>query len=257
MDTTRFEGSTAVVVGAASGIGAATVLQLLAEGSHVAAVDRNPGGLQALAQRASARPRRLATMIADAMDETSLRAAFDALPAAWPALGVLVNAVGGSMIRPGKGRSDLEDMELADWQGVVDFNLNATFLACKIAIPRMKRHGHGSIVNLASISAHGRGRANAAYVASKAGVIALTRKLSFELGPAGIRCNAVVPGLTLSERVVADFATQEPGAQERAQALIPLRRLGLPEEQAQAICFLASGDASFITGVALDVSGGQ
>lgn len=252
----KFDKRTAVVIGAATGIGAASVLRLLAEGAHVLAIDRNADGLAALAGRAGWGPQQLATAAADALSEPDLKRALGRVPADWAPIEVLVNAVGGSMIR-GNSRCDLEDMATEDWDSLIEFNLKATFLACKLVIPVMKRQRHGSIVNVASISAHGRGRANTAYSAAKAGIIALTRKLSFELGPFNVRCNAIAPGLTLSERVIKDLAEQGPEAQARAEALIPLRRLGRPEEQANAICFLASQEASFITGITLDVAGGQ
>ncbi|MDO9090685.1 MAG: SDR family oxidoreductase [Burkholderiaceae bacterium] len=251
----RFAGTTAIVMGAAKGIGAAASRRLLAEGAHVVAIDLDEGGLRSLEESARSVPGQLIVCSANALDEADVERAFACVPAEWAPLSVLVNAVGGSMIL-GNSRAELEAISLANWKALLSFNLDATFLACRRAIPIMKRERRGCIVNVASTSAHGRGRANAAYTAAKAGVIAMTRKLSLELAPYGVRCNAIAPGLTRSERVLKDFQLEGEGALALAESRIPLGRLALPEEQASLICYLASAEAAYITGVSIDVSGG-
>jgi NAD(P)-dependent dehydrogenase (short-subunit alcohol dehydrogenase family) len=125
-------------------------------------------------------------------------------------------------------------------------------------IPVMKRQKSGKIVNLASIAGRGVSRtSSSAYATAKGGIIALTRKLSLELGPHGITVNAIAPSLTLSERLLPHW--QERSAEGKAAEIerTPLGRVATPEDQARVICFLASSDADFVSGVTIDVTGGQ
>jgi 3-oxoacyl-[acyl-carrier protein] reductase len=148
-----------------------------------------------------------------------------------------------------------EDIEESEWEAIVRSNLTSVFLVCKAVLPVMKRQKAGRIVNLASVVARGGAvRVPAHYAAAKAGVIALTRMLALEVADLGITVNAVAPGTTATDRVIAARAPEETA---RVAAAIPLGRLGRPAEIAGAILFLASDAASFVTGAVLDVNGGQ
>lgn len=110
---------------------------------------------------------------------------------------------------------------------------------------------------MGSICARGTASASAAYSASKAGIVAMTKKMSLELAPFGVTCNAINPGLTMTERIVGVFGPQSEEKHAERLSRIPLGRYSMPEDQARVVCFLASSDADFITGIAIDVTGGQ
>jgi NAD(P)-dependent dehydrogenase (short-subunit alcohol dehydrogenase family) len=169
---------------------------------------------------------------------------------------ILVNAVGGSTIiaRPA---ATVDELSLDDWQRIIAFNLQATFLFCHAVVPVMKQQKSGKIVNLASIAGRGLSvSSSSAYSAAKGGIIAFTRKLSFELGPFGINVNAIAPSLTLTERIRPHWNQRAPDAQAAEIARTPLRRVAEAVDQAKVICFLASSDADFVTGLTIDVTGG-
>ena len=125
-------------------------------------------------------------------------------------------------------------------------------------VPVMKRQRGGKIVNIASIAGRGVSESSSsAYATAKGGIIALTRKLSLELGPHGVTVNAIAPSLTLSPRLRPRWDGMSPEQQARERERVPLRRIAEPQDQARVICFLASSDADFVTGVTIDVNGGQ
>jgi NAD(P)-dependent dehydrogenase (short-subunit alcohol dehydrogenase family) len=146
---------------------------------------------------------------------------------------------------------------LADWQALLHFNLTGTFLFTHAVIPVMRGQGGGKIVNLASIARRGLSEASSsAYATAKGGIIALTKKLSVELGPYGINVNAIAPATTLTERIRPHWEQRPPEARARDVERTPLRRMGVAADQAKVICFLASSDADFVTGLTIDVTGG-
>jgi NAD(P)-dependent dehydrogenase (short-subunit alcohol dehydrogenase family) len=172
------------------------------------------------------------------------------------AIDILVNAVGGSTIidKPG---ATVDELTFDDWQKLIQFNLNGTFLFCHAVTPLMKRRKHGKIVNLASIAGRGLSvSSSSAYSAAKGGIIAFTRKLAFELGPFGINVNAIAPSRTLTERIRPRWNQQSPEDQAAEIERTPLRRIAEAADQAKVICFLASADADFVTGLTIDVTGG-
>jgi len=125
-------------------------------------------------------------------------------------------------------------------------------------VPVMKRQRSGKIVCISSIAGRGRSpSSSAAYATAKGGIIALTKKLSLELGPYGINVNAIAPSLTLSPRLQPRWDGMSAEQKEAEKAKVPLRRVAVPEDQARVICFLASSDADFVTGVTFDVRGGS
>ena len=252
----RFTDQVALITAAGSGIGRATAEMIAREGGTVIAVDTDVARLESLLGAIAAAGGRADGRVADALDaaqveETVAWAAHD-----FGTIDILVNAVGGSTIihRPA---AKIEELSLSDWQRLIEFNLQGTFLFCHAVVPVMKRRRRGRIVNLASIAGRGRSSASsAAYAAAKGGIIALTKKLSAELGPYGITVNAIAPSLTLTERIRPHWNQRAPEDRAAEIARTPLRRVAEAADQARVICFLASADADFVTGVTIDVTGG-
>jgi len=151
----------------------------------------------------------------------------------------------------------VDELTFDEWQRLIHFNLSGTFLFCHAATPEMKRRRSGKIVNLASIAGRGLSlSSSSAYSAAKGGIIAFTRKLSLELGPFGVNVNAIAPSRTLTERIRPRWNQQSPEDQAREIERTPLRRIAEAADQAKVICFLASSDADFVTGLTIDVTGG-
>jgi NAD(P)-dependent dehydrogenase (short-subunit alcohol dehydrogenase family) len=149
-------------------------------------------------------------------------------------------------------------LSLDEWKKLIDFNLDGTFLFTHAVVPVMKRQKSGKIVNLASIAGRGRSvSSSSAYAAAKGGIIAFTKKLCYELGPYGININAIAPSVTLTERIRPHWERRSQEDQAREIDKTPLRRVAEAADQAKVICFLASSDADFVTGVTIDVTGGS
>ncbi len=250
----RFDNKIAVITAAANGIGRATAEIMGREGAVVICVDNHVGRLDgavaALGAKAHGR-------LCDALDQGQVDAVVAGVVNEFGRIDILVNAVGGSTIIS-KPSAVVEEHSLEDWKRVIDFNLDGTFLFTHAIVPVMKRQKFGKIVNLASIAGRGMSVASgAAYATAKGGIIALTRKLSFELGPFGININAIAPSLTLTERIRPHWNQRSPEAQTAQVDATPLRRVAEASDQAKVICFLASSDADFVTGLTIDVTGGQ
>jgi len=252
----RFKDRVALITAAASGIGKATAEIITAEGGIVVAVDTDEGrldkcvaGLRDAGGRAHGRR-------ADALDADQVQATVDAVVGEHGRIDVLVNAVGGSTVieRPA---APVDELTFADWRKLLDFNLTGTFLFCHAVVPVMKRQRAGKIVNLSSVAGRGiSDTSSSAYAAAKGGITAFTRKLGRELGPFGVNVNAIAPSLTLTERLRPHWAKRTPEQQAREIDHTPLRRVAEARDQARVICFLASADADFVTGVTIDVTGG-
>jgi len=253
----RFEGKVALISAAGAGIGRATAGIIGREGGTVVAVDVEQGVLDRLTAEIAGAGGRAIALRADALDAAAVDEVVRRTVSDHGRIDILVNAVGGSTIisRPG---ADIDELTLAEWQKLLHFNLTGTFLFCHAVVPVMKRQRSGKIVNLASIAGRGLSRSSSgAYAAAKGGIIALTRKLSLELGAHGITVNAIAPSLTLSERLLPHWERRSAEAKAEEIARTPLGRVATPEDQARVICFLASTDADFVTGVTIDVTGGQ
>ena len=252
----RFKGKVALVTAPASGIGRATVDIIGREGGRIAAVDTNRERLDATIAEIRAVGGEAHPYNADALDERQVDNVVADAAKRFGRIDILVNAVGGSTIiaKPG---ATTEELTLADWQSLINFNLTGTFLFTHAVIPVMKRQKSGKIVNLASIAGRGKSTASSsAYATAKGGIIALTTKLAHELGPHGITVNAIAPSMTLTERIRPRWEQRPP--EERAVDIerTPLRRMGEAVDQANVICFLASSHADFVTGLTIDVTGG-
>jgi NAD(P)-dependent dehydrogenase (short-subunit alcohol dehydrogenase family) len=232
----------AVVTGAGTGIGSVIARHAVKAGYRVAAWDIEEAGLRALADELG---EACVGSVVDVSDEDAVRAAVDALPEA-PAL--VVNNAGVVRFGP------LLELSAADWRHAVDVNLTGTFLVSRTAAARMIAAGGGAIVNIASINGIAAAPNAGAYTASKAGIIMLTQHMALEWGSAGVRVNAVAPGLInagMSEAINAD-----PEARMLRQARVPLGRLGTAEDVAEMVLYLGSDKASYVTGQTVAVDGG-
>jgi NAD(P)-dependent dehydrogenase (short-subunit alcohol dehydrogenase family) len=249
----------AVITGAASGIGRATALRLAPQVQTLLLLDTDAQKLAALQVQLAGQSGTadIETGVGEVTQEIVVQEAFARIQAQHGRLDILVNNVGGSTAA-GNPATAIEGMELAQWQALLTLNLTSLFLCCRAALPLMKLHRYGRIVNLSSVASRGRrDKVSVAYAASKAGVDGFTRKLAREAAPYGITCNAVAPGITLTERVSEKFWDVR-SAEEQQSVLesIPLGRLSTAEEQAEVVAFLASAAASYLTGQIIDVSGG-
>jgi len=254
----RLKGKVALVTGAGSvgpgwGNGRATTVRFSQEGAKVFAVDKGKAPLVETLQRA----RNIRTHICDMTDSKAVKAMVAACVKEFGRIDVLVNNVGGST--PG---GPVEMSEEA-WQAQLDHNLKTVFLACKHVLPVMERQGSGAIVNLSSTSGiRWGGSAHIAYATSKAGILQFTRSLAVQYAARGIRVNAVVPGQLHTPLVEARLAHQRAGGNikkllsERLKR-IPLGFAGDGRDTANAVLFLASDEARFITGAEIVVDGGM
>jgi NAD(P)-dependent dehydrogenase (short-subunit alcohol dehydrogenase family) len=248
----RFSGKVALVCGAASGIGAAVLQRLHAEGADVVAI-----GMQAdmLAQVAAACG--ALAIDCDVTRDEDVRGAVHQTLARHGRIDVLVNAAGILI------NDDASTIDDAVWLRTHDINLGGTMRLMRAVLPGMLQRRAGSIVNVASVAAFNAGAGMASYAASKAGVVALTRAAANAHGMDGVRVNALCPGWVdtpMSQREMEDLAVQlgtsTDEATRRTVARVALGRMASPAEMAAAIAFLASDDASFVTGAVLVADGG-
>ena len=252
----RFTGKVALITAAASGIGRATCDIIGREGGIVLPVDNNKERLDATVAAITATGGKAHGYAADAMAQSQVDGIVADAVKRFGRIDILVNGVGGSTIIA-KPNAETEELTLAEWQAIIDFNLNATFLFTHAVIPVMKRQGGGKIVNLASIAGRGKSVASSsAYAAAKGGIIAFTTKLANELGPHGINVNAIAPSMTLTERIKPRWEQRPPDVRQQDIERTPLRRMAEAVDQANVICFLASSHADFVTGLTIDVTGG-
>jgi NAD(P)-dependent dehydrogenase (short-subunit alcohol dehydrogenase family) len=252
----RFRDRVALITAGASGIGRATAEIMGVEGASVVAVDTDKIKLDALVESIQQSGGRAEGRRADGLDAAQVDEVVAGTLRSYGHIDILVNAVGGSTIIPSPAAT-VEDLTLAEWQRLIAFNLDSTFLFCHAVAPIMKRQQSGKIVNISSVAGRGISpSSSSAYAAAKGGIIAFTRKLAHELGPFGINVNAIAPSVTLTERIRPHWERRTPEQQAFELARTPLRRIAEPADQARVICFLASRDADFVTGLTIDVTGG-
>jgi NAD(P)-dependent dehydrogenase (short-subunit alcohol dehydrogenase family) len=253
----RFTDKVTVITAFANGIGRATAEIMAREGAVVVGVDNHPRRLETAVAALRGAGGRAHARLCDALDAGQVESTVTAVEKEFGAVDILVNAVGGSTIIANSS-ANVDELSFDEWQRLIAFNLHGTFLFTHAVVPIMKRQRRGKIVNLASIAGRGlSASSSSAYAAAKGGIIAFTRKLAFELGPFGVTINAIAPSLTLTERIRPHWDRRTQEAQDAEIARTPLRRVAEAVDQARVICFLASSDADFVTGVTLDVTGGN
>jgi meso-butanediol dehydrogenase / (S,S)-butanediol dehydrogenase / diacetyl reductase len=235
----RLDGKVALVTGAASGIGLACARRFGDEGAKVVGVDLQPGPDGDV-------------RVADVADESSIRDAVDAVVRDHGRLDVVLNAAGVA------GGGPIHLLDAAEWERVIRVNLTGTFLVCKHALTHMVEQRSGSLVNIASIEGVEGTEGGSSYNASKGAVVLLTKNLAIDYGRVGVRANCICPGFiegtTMFESVMSLEGMAHVREQYRESHM--LGRFGRPDEIASAAAFLASDDASFVTGHALVVDGG-
>ncbi|MEW2380790.1 3-oxoacyl-ACP reductase [Micromonospora sp. NPDC047707] len=243
----RLTDRVAVVTGAGSGIGLATVRRFAAEGARVVCVDIDPEAGKRAADEVGGE-----FVAADVADETAVRELFDGVVARHGRVDVAFNNAG---ISPPDDDSILET-GLDAWERVLRVNTTSVYLCCRYVIPHMRRQGKGSIINTASfVALMGAATSQIAYTASKGGVLAMTRELGVQFAREGIRVNALCPGPIATPLLLELFA-KDPERAARRLVHVPMGRFGKPEEIAAAVAFLASDDASFMTAAQFVVDGG-
>lgn len=243
----RLEGKVALITGSSRGIGKAIALKLAEQGANIGIHCLNNVDLaEELAREIMSKGRQVVVLKGDIADSSQANQIVQELISDLGKIDILVNNTGMVKDYPFIG---LEDDE---WQRVIDVNLTGTFNMCRSAAKQMLLQKHGRIINISSFVARLGGRGQANYVASKGGVEALTRALAVELAPRGITVNAVAPG-AIETDMSRDAINKY---KDRLLQNIPLKRLGTPEDVAGLVSFLASDEASYITGETIGVTGG-
>ena len=246
----RLAGKVALVSGAARGMGAAEARLFAAHGARVVLGDVRKEPIQQLADELVAAGHEAMAWQLDVRDELAWRALVEAAEQRFGRLDVLVNNAGIA------DSSGIEDTSRERWDEVVAVNQTGTWLGMKTAVPAMRRAGGGSIVNVSSIYGIVGSRGSAAYHAAKGAVRVLTKQAAIEYAPAKIRVNSIHPGFVDTDMLRAPFEGRRAELDELVAGLTPLGRVGTAEEVANAALFLASDEASFVTGAELVVDGG-
>ena len=241
------EGRVAVVTGAAQGIGRACALVLAEAGADIALADLNVGQLEAVSKEVEAAGRKAIVLNLNVSNAESVKAGISKVLEAWKKIDILVNNAG--IVRDNL----LMRMKAEEWDAVLRVNLDGAYHCIKEVLPGMVRQRYGRIVNLASVVAQAGNAGQANYIASKAGVIGLTKAVATEVARRNITGNAVAPGFIATP--MTDKLTDD--IREKLLSIIPVGRMGTDRDVAHAVRFLASEEAGYITGHVLSVNGGM
>jgi NAD(P)-dependent dehydrogenase (short-subunit alcohol dehydrogenase family) len=250
----RFSGKVAIVTGGGSGIGLATALLLAAEGAKVTVADISPDAAASVADSAREAGGIARAHVLDVADADAVAAMVADTVAEFGGLDILHN--NAAALDQNRLDQDVATMDLATWERVLAVNLTGPMLGCRFAVPRMLERGGGAIVNTASAAAFYGSRSLLAYGTSKAGVVALTRYVATAYADRGIRCNAVAPGVVVASEAQDALGGPMGDRLRRYTVNHPIGRLGYPEEVAEAVAYLASDAAAFVTGAILRIDGG-
>lgn len=249
----RLAGKRAVITGASLGIGRATALRFAREGARVGLIARRPEPLEEVASAIRAAGGEALALPADVSREAEVAAAIDRAAGTWGGLDIVVSNAG---IEVPEQDAPVHRLELATWQLVLDVNLTGQFLACKHGIRHLLASGGGAVVCVGSpCGVMGICTDEPAYSASKAGVMAMARVMANDYVGDGIRVNTVIPGLI--DTPMNDHVMRDPALLRQWTSGIPMKRAGTTDETAAVIVFLASDEASYVTGASYAVDGGQ
>lgn len=255
----------AIITGSGRGIGKAIAKRFASEGAYVVVNDINSKRLEETWQEiqiiSKSQEKVCQGVIADVTVKSDAVRLIEEAISTWGRVDILVNNAGGPMRTP----RWVEEVSEEDFDRVMDVNLKGTFFCSQAVIPCMKRQKYGRMINISSRTARSGGWISGAhhaaatgpqYAAAKGGVISLTKQLAVDLGSFGITVNCVAPGVTLSDSMQKFWLSLSEADKESMLRLIPLRRLGTPEEVASVVLFLASDEAGYITGATIDINGG-
>jgi NAD(P)-dependent dehydrogenase (short-subunit alcohol dehydrogenase family) len=246
----RHEGTVAIVTGAGHGIGKAIAAQLAREGAAVGVVDIDEAGGRAIVEQLGEAGAKAHFVRADITDFAAVEVAFAETAAALGPVTLLVNNAAFS------DAGSLDTISLEGWHREVNINLNGTYHCTRAIVPALKTQGGGAIVNIASVNGL-RYFGNPSYSAAKAGIISLTQAVASEYGPAGIRCNAICPGSVRTDNITWTIRQQkDPDVFKKLARWYPAGRVAEPSDIAEAVAFLGSPAAAYISGAVLPVDGG-
>ncbi len=245
----ELQGRTALITGASRGIGRAMAELFAAEGARVAVAARSEEELTRVADSITAAGGQALVLVSDVTAPEAATTAVASVLSEFGGLDILVNNAGGSSFM-----SPLADLREAGWRRTMDLNLDASLRFIQASLPALEAGGHGSIVNVSSVTALRGAPLLGHYGAAKAALVSLTQSLAVELGQRPVRVNALVPGWVATD--LTGFLREDPGLESGILDRVPMGRWGRPDEIAQAALFLASDRSSFMTGQSLVVDGG-
>ena len=254
MSLKRFADKTILITGGAGGLGAAIAAEAVNQGARVGIMDTNQGAIESIINKLQSQGAQVDGRVVDVRDGSAVTEAIDYLAQSLSGVHILIAAAGGSLGTP----RDMADISDDDLDLVIDVNVKGTYYCARAAVEHMKKNNGGSIVTFSSIGGRSASPVTGVpYAASKAAILGLTRRLAKEVGEYGIRVNAIATGLFLTDRLAGMFDSMTESDRKDVLSAIPLGRMPELRECVDPVLFLASDEASYITGTVLDVNGGR